>query len=149
MERKKEKVILLCFFVLLFVCCGLRHCWLICGWSEWFTCCVCVYETVVFVVICLCCFGFEIVSWFVRLLVLRLCCGCWCVFLCFLWLFCRLIVAAFGVLEKMLWVLASSLCCPIGCIYKRGTLATKGVSLGHQVFGTWVTACVGLVWTKK
>jgi len=42
-----------------------------------------------------------------------------------------------------------SLCCPIGCIYKRGTLATKGVSLGHQGFGTWVTACVGLVWTKK
>jgi len=25
-----------------------------------------------------------------------------------------------------------SLCCPIGCIYKRGTLATKGMSLGHQ-----------------
>jgi len=41
------------------------------------------------------------------------------------------------------------LCYPISCIYKRGTLATKGVSLGHQGFEMWMTACVGLVWTKK
>ena len=29
--KKKEKVILLCFFVLLFLCCDLGHYWLICG----------------------------------------------------------------------------------------------------------------------
>jgi len=57
-------------------------------------------------------------------------------FVVLFWLFCRLIVAAFVVLEKMLWgFFCPFLCCPIGCIYKRGTLATKGVSLGHQVFG--------------
>ena len=51
-----------------------------------------------------------------------------CAFLlCFFWLFCRLIVVA-----SVFRPPPPFLCCPIGCIYKKGVLVTKGVSLGHQ-----------------
>ena len=71
--------------------------------------------------------GFEIVLW---LLV--------CFFSCFFWLFCRSLR-----LPPLFCVVQT------GCIYKRGALATKGLNLGHQGFETWMTASVGLVWTKK
>ena len=65
----------------------------------------------------------------------------WCCEICGLfvlcdlfWLFLQVWVCGCVVLFVRSCSFLSSLAVQTGCIYKRGTLATKGVSLGHQGF---------------